>query len=108
LPENLIAVYNKWREFQMPLVRLFGALRQHTGSPQLVITGDTIRSVLQNLCTGNPDLCAAIFSSDPNSLNPHIRIMLNGRDIAMLQGLETPVSESDMLAIVPPIAGGFI
>jgi molybdopterin synthase sulfur carrier subunit len=91
----------------MPQVKLFGALRQHAGSPQLALTGDTIHSVLQNLCAGNPELCAAIFSSDQNSLHPHIRIMLNGRDIAMLQGFETPVSEADTLAIIPPIAGGY-
>ena len=90
----------------MPLVKLFGILRQHAGSPQLALAGETVRNVLQDLCGGNPELCAAIFTADQKGLGPHIRIMLNGRDIALLQGLETPVSESDTLAIIPPIAGG--
>jgi len=91
----------------MPQVKLFGILRQHAGSPQLIFAGETVRNVLQDLCAGKPELCAAIFTADQTGLRPHIRIMLNGRDIDMLQGFETPVGESDTLAIIPPIAGGF-
>ena len=91
----------------MPQVKLFGTLRQHAGSPQLAIEGETVRNVLQALCADKPELCEAIFTADQTGLRPHIRIMLNGRDIDMLRGFETPVGESDTLAIIPPIAGGF-
>jgi MoaD family protein len=91
----------------MPQVKLFGILRQQAGAPQLAFSGETVRIILHNLCNEKPDLCTAIFTPDLTSLRPHIRVMLNGRDIEMLQGFETPVSESDTLAIIPPIAGGF-
>jgi len=91
----------------MPQVKLFGTLRQRDGSPLLTLEGETVRNILQDLCADKPELCEAIFTEDQTSLQPHIRIMLNGRDIEMLQGFETPVGESDTLAIIPPIAGGF-
>ena len=91
----------------VPQVKFFGILRQYTGSSELAFPGETVRNVLQELCARNPELCAAIYTTDQTDLSPHLRIMLNGRDINMLQGVETPVGESDTLAIIPPIAGGF-
>jgi len=91
----------------MPKVKFFGSLRQRAGCPQLELSGDTVRKILQDLCAGKPDLCSAIFTANQTGIRPHIRIMLNGRDIEMLQGFETPVSETDTIAIIPPIAGGF-
>jgi molybdopterin synthase sulfur carrier subunit len=42
--------------------------------------------------------------------NGHIRsyfkITLNGHDIALVNGLDTPVDDQDQVAIFPPIAGG--
>jgi molybdopterin synthase sulfur carrier subunit len=91
----------------MAQVKLFGILRQYAESPQFSQPGETVGNVLQQLCTRKPDLCAAIFHMEQTGLQSRVRIMLNGRDIAMLQGFDTPVSEFDLLAIIPPIAGGF-
>lgn len=88
----------------MPLVRLFGHLRDYTNAPQAEMQGATVREVLAALCAGNVPLCQAIF--DDNALRPHVRVMINGRDIALAQGLQTPLDDSDQLAIFPPIAGG--
>ena len=33
-------------------------------------------------------------------------VLLNGRSIAFLQGLATPVSEADTLSLFPPVGGG--
>jgi molybdopterin synthase sulfur carrier subunit len=56
------------------------------------------------LCLGNPDLCQAIY--DGEQLRPFVRITVNGHDIMLGQGLDTPLEESDSIAIFPPIAGG--
>lgn len=37
---------------------------------------------------------------------PQISVMLNGRDIAFLGGLDATLSDGDSVIIVPPIAGG--
>lgn len=90
----------------MPLVKLFGSLRLNSGIKQLEIPGETVRAVIEQLCAAQPALCAAVYREDQSGLRLHLRIMLNGRDIEVLQGLETPVAVTDTLAIVPPIAGG--
>jgi molybdopterin synthase sulfur carrier subunit len=89
-------------------VKLFGSLRSvidgQTGRNAVEATGDTVGEVLQELCTRYPGLRDAIFHG--HDLGPHIRVMINGRDIALLSGLETAVGENDQIAIFPPIAGG--
>jgi molybdopterin synthase sulfur carrier subunit len=36
----------------------------------------------------------------------HLRIMVNGRDIGVLQGLDTVLAEGDEILILPPAGGG--
>ncbi len=88
----------------MPEVRLFGSLRLRARSDRATLPGTTVREVLVTLCDGDPGLCDVILKD--GYLMPFVRITVNGHDIMLADGLETPVSESDSLAIFPPIAGG--
>jgi molybdopterin synthase sulfur carrier subunit len=88
----------------MPQVKLFGILRRYAGSPQLELPGTTVRAVLEALCAMNTELCAAI--RDENGLRQYVRAMLNGHDVELAQGLDTPLAPNDEIAIFPPIAGG--
>ncbi len=85
-------------------IKLFGRLRQVAGSAEQEVSGATVREALENICAGNETLRAAIF--DGNVLHSHVRVMVNGRDCELAQGLETPVSANDQIAVFPPIAGG--
>ncbi|MFO7681317.1 MAG: ubiquitin-like small modifier protein 1 [Chloroflexota bacterium] len=86
------------------LIKLFGGLRQKAGGAEVDGSGATIREALANLCRENETLRQAIFAGD--TLQPHVRVMLNGRDCELLQGLETAVTDQDHIAVFPPIAGG--
>jgi len=88
----------------MAQVKLFGNLRQHTGQLAVTASGATIGAVLEGLCASYPALTQAILDGD--QLRSHVRVMVNGRDIELADGLATPVSETDQVAIFPPIAGG--
>jgi len=88
----------------MPQVKLYGLFRKHAASSKVDILGGTVRVVLTTLCTNNQSLCEAMF--DENGLRSHVRVMVNGRDINLLQGLDTNLTTSDQIAIFPPIAGG--
>ena len=57
-----------------------------------------------DLCAAHPELRAAIF--DGQALARYVRVMVNGRDIELTEGLNTEINENDQLAIFPPIAGG--
>ena len=88
------------------IVKLFGGLRQSAGGAEKTTSGSSIREALENLCLENSVLYDAIFDGD--ELRPHIRIMVNGHDSELAKGLDTPVTEDDVLAVFPPIAGGRI
>jgi molybdopterin synthase sulfur carrier subunit len=85
-------------------VKLFGNLREFTPESTIETPGDTVREVLLGLCKSNQGLCQAIFDGD--TLQPHVRVMIDGRDIELAAGLDTPVSTSQQIAVFPPIAGG--
>ena len=85
-------------------VKLFGNLRDYVSAAQVAAEGETVRGVLANLCTQHSDLQQALFNNE--GLMPHVRVMVNGRDIEMAEGLDTPLKPTDKLSIFPPIAGG--
>jgi molybdopterin synthase sulfur carrier subunit len=39
-------------------------------------------------------------------LQRYIKVLVNGRGLHVLQGLDTPLSDGDIIALFPPIAGG--
>ncbi len=87
-------------------VKLFGGLRKEAGVPELAASGATIREVLIMICSANEALGAAIFAENGDRLRPHVRVMVNGVDSELADGLDTAVDENDQIAIFPPIAGG--
>lgn len=88
----------------MAQVKLFGNLRAYVAAHQFEAEVNSVRQLLTMLCADNAPLCAALFEDE--LLRPFIKITINGRDIQLLDGLETAVSNNDTIAIFPPIAGG--
>ncbi|MGB3715517.1 MAG: ubiquitin-like small modifier protein 1 [Candidatus Promineifilaceae bacterium] len=88
----------------MITVKLFGNLRDYTADSTIEAAGNTVREVLLGLCESNQGLYQAIF--DGEALQPHVRVMIDGRDIELAAGLDTTVSASQRIAVFPPIAGG--
>ena len=44
--------------------------------------------------------------ADGGELNRYVNVYLNDEDVRVLDGLETPVSSSDTVVILPAMAGG--
>jgi MoaD family protein len=85
----------------MPVVKLFANLRKLAGTKETSITGSTIRAILNDLVKRNPSLDGVILEN--GRLCQHVVIMLNGYNIS---DMSVQVTEQDVLAIFPPIAGG--
>lgn len=51
-------------------------------------------------------LANRICEPDATRPLPYIRLMINGRDIAFLNRLETELKEGDEVLILPPVSGG--
>jgi molybdopterin synthase sulfur carrier subunit len=89
----------------MAHIKLFGNLQRRAGTTAVTASGDSIADILQTLFVSYPDLETAVLD-DNQQPKPHVRIMVNGHDIELGDGLETAVNEQDTIAIFPPIAGG--
>jgi len=85
----------------MPVVKLYANLRKLAGTKELSIMGATVGMVVNELVRQSPPLGAVVIEN--GELRRHIIVTLNGRNIT---DLETPVTEQDIVAIFPPIAGG--
>jgi molybdopterin converting factor small subunit len=75
------------------------------GSKQVQAGGDDVGAVLRALAEQHPATQAQLFGSD-GSLNRYVNVYLNDEDVRVLNGLDTSVSESDTLVILPAMAGG--
>ena len=52
-----------------------------------------------------PDTERQLFGEDA-SLNRYVNVYLNDEDVRVLDGLDTSVSDSDTIVILPAMAGG--
>ncbi len=88
-------------------VRAFADLRELLGkeSELSVPEGTTVGELLQILGVKRAAFCSRVLESD-GSLRPYVNVLQNGRNIRSLAGLETGLSDGDVLALFPPIAGG--
>ena len=85
----------------MPIVKLFANLRKLAGTKELSITKATVGAVLNELVKRNPLVGEVILEN--GILRPHIVVTLNGHNVI---DLNMQVTEQDVIAIFPPIAGG--
>ena len=89
-------------------VRLYATLRQIAQARliELPVEGkQTVGDVLRALVARCPELSDAVWHTD-GSLSGHIAVILNGRDVRHLAGVEPSLSDDDQLDVFPPVAGG--
>ena len=69
--------------------------------------GSTLKSLLSMMIRDyGKELSLLLYGADGTDVLPHIRLMVNGRDVEFLKGLETDLNEGDEVLILPPISGG--
>lgn len=96
----------------MPTIKLFANLRKIAGAKELSIVppseilrsalrGTSLREVLNELEKEVPALHSVIL--EDGHIRPHFVITINGQNAAEL---DVTVTEQDIVAIFPPIAGG--
>jgi molybdopterin synthase sulfur carrier subunit len=89
-------------------IRLFAILRQIAEGAAVEVPhaeGDTLRMVLARLVDAHPDLGPEIFDGD-GQLQSHVHVIVNGRDVRFLAGLDTGLQANDQILIFPPVGGG--
>ncbi len=87
-------------------IRIPTALRAYTDSaPKVSVEAKTVAAALGELVERHGDLKRHL-RDDQGRLRSFVNIYLNDEDIRAQNGEETPVSDGDVLMIVPSIAGG--
>jgi sulfur-carrier protein len=87
-------------------VRVPTVLRKHTDGAKAVHgTGATVRDLISDLDARHPGIQSAVVT-ESGELHKFINVYLNDEDIRFLGSLETPVSEGDIVSILPAVAGG--
>lgn len=81
-------------------------LRGYAGGQKTVsVEGATVGEALNELTAHYPSLRRHLFGED-GQLRSFVNVYLNDEDVRYLRYVETPLKESDRLAIVPSVAGG--
>ncbi len=90
----------------MPTVIIPPVLRSQTGgNAEVAAEGATVGDVLRALADAHPGTRSQLFA-DGGDLNRYVNVYLNDEDVRVLDGLETPISGSDRVVILPAMAGG--
>jgi molybdopterin synthase sulfur carrier subunit len=90
----------------MPTVRIPTPLRQVTkGNAEVKAAGDTVDDLVADLERQFPGLKERLVD-DSGELRRFINIYVNEEDIRFLQGQKTALKDTDVVSIVPAIAGG--
>src|SRR5579883_2019231 len=89
----------------MSTIRIPPTLRAETGGQrQVEVSGGTVRELLDNLTAAYPALKGQILEN--GDIAPFVNVYLEGEDVRTLQGLDTAVSDSATVILLPAMAGG--
>jgi molybdopterin synthase sulfur carrier subunit len=90
-------------------VKLVGALRHMSGKNQLSISHQkamTLMDLITKISKETPELKPNLISQQPDEPKANALILVNGREISVLDGLETQLNDGDEIVFVPVVHGG--
>ena len=87
-------------------VRIPTILRSYTdGEKSVDGKGETLADLFADLDTRHEGLRGRLIG-DEGALNRFVNVYLNDEDVRFLGGIETPLSDGDVVTILPAVAGG--
>ncbi len=75
------------------------------GRDQVEADGDSLKSILDTLEQQHPGLQKRVLD-ETGQLRRFVNIYIDGEDVRFLKGLETPITATSEVAIIPAVAGG--
>ena len=89
-------------------IRTYATLRDLLGTSAIVLSLPgrvDVRYVLDRLVEAYPSLGGKLWDAE-GDWSGFVTVLLNGRSIQWLQGLDTSVTDDDALSLFPPVGGG--
>ena len=94
----------------MPLtLKFIGALRQISGNPQVKIDfqkGLTLKTMVAKVSVEMPQLGKIFSDQQLGDARSNALVLVNGREISVLDGLETVLQDGDEIVFIPVVHGG--
>ena len=88
-------------------VRFFATARQITGCESCDIPApQDVLELLKAVADRWPDLRGLVLNAEGTDKGDYIVVMVSGRYIEHLNGISTKLTEQDVVAITPVVAGG--
>jgi MoaD family protein len=90
-------------------VRLLGVFRGFYGKSQFTLNLEqpTVWNAIQSLAQSfSTEAKRLLIDPELNDPRPNALILLNGREISLLKGLETEIKEGDEMTVIPITHGG--
>ena len=90
-------------------VKFIGALRHLSGKTQLTINfqeGMSLKELVTKISQQMPKLEKTFSDQQLNDSRSNALILINGREISVLNGLETKLNDGDEIVFVPVVHGG--
>jgi molybdopterin converting factor small subunit len=75
------------------------------GSRSVVAEGATLRELIENVDLRHPGFAGQLLETS-GVQRPFVNIYVNDEDVRYLKGLDTAVTEGDVISILPAVAGG--
>ena len=90
-------------------VKFVGAFRHFSGVSELVLAckgGISIGEMVNELVVEVPEIKKSLIDQQFEDSRPNALILMNGREIGVLHGLGTKLSDGDEVVLVPVVHGG--
>jgi molybdopterin synthase sulfur carrier subunit len=90
-------------------VRFVGALRHFSGAGKLELDCKrctSLSELVNELVKEVPELKRSLIDPQLEDPRPNALILVNGREISVLNGLETKLKDGDEIVLVPVVHGG--
>lgn len=92
----------------MKKIRLFATVRAEVGEKYITVpfeSGGTVRDLIDQIIARYPTLGGKMLD-EAGELTSAVHVFVHGRNIEWLDGLDTVITESDEVFLMPPTAGG--
>jgi molybdopterin synthase sulfur carrier subunit len=90
-------------------VKFVGALRHFSGTNKLALNCEaclSIKELVNKVTEELPQLKRSLINQQFDDPRPNALMLVNGREISVLNGLETQLQDGDEVVLVPFVHGG--
>jgi molybdopterin synthase sulfur carrier subunit len=89
-------------------VKFFASFREVTGVKEIELpTAKNVKVLINTLVEKfGPKLTEKLYEPDTSRLRDWVNVLVNGRNVKVLEGLDTALNDNDVVAIFPPVGGG--